>query len=153
MSEVRLSKIDEARKACEDFVRLVKDCFPEQQRKVKIHLILHLTESMIDFGPTSTFNTVVYHSFYGMVFCICCVIYRCETYNSLIRARNIYANRLAPSRDIAHAFATLGHLRFICSGGSLDGSLLYISVQFDTLIYVIMFSYIGVVKIFVHYIK
>ena len=56
----RFSKIDEVRKVCEDCVHLVKDCFPEQQKKVKIHLILHLTESMIDFGPTSTFNTEQY---------------------------------------------------------------------------------------------
>ena len=57
---LRLSKIDEARKACKDFVDLVRDCFPQLQKKVKIHLILHLTESMIDLGPTSTFNTERY---------------------------------------------------------------------------------------------
>ena len=50
------------------------------------------------------------------------MLYRCETYNSLIRARNIFANRLASSRDIAQGFASLEHLRFICSQGSIDGS-------------------------------
>ena len=46
---------------------------------------------------------------------------RCESYNSLIRARNIFANRVASSREIAQGFAILEHFRFICSGGSLDG--------------------------------
>ena len=39
--------------------------------------------------------------------------------NSFIRARNIFANKLAPSRDIAMSFNTLQHLEFICSGGYL----------------------------------
>ena len=33
----------------------------------------------------------------------------------------MYSNRLASSRDIAHGFTILHHLRFICSGGSIDG--------------------------------
>ena len=45
--------------------------------------------------------------------------YRCETFNSLIRTRNIFGNKQAPSRDIAHGFAVLEHLRFVCSGGPL----------------------------------
>ena len=45
--------------------------------------------------------------------------FRCETFNSFIRARNIFANKLAPSRDIAMSFNTLQHLEFICSGGYL----------------------------------
>lgn len=42
---------------CSDFVMTVKSHFPELQKKVKVHLLLHLTQSMIDFGPTSVFNT------------------------------------------------------------------------------------------------
>ena len=45
--------------------------------------------------------------------------FRCETFNSFIRARNIFANKLAPSRGIAMSFNTLQHLEFICSGGYL----------------------------------
>ena len=33
---------------CADFVQAVKNHFPEFQKKVKIHLLLHLTQSMID---------------------------------------------------------------------------------------------------------
>ena len=57
--------------------------------------------------------------------------YRCETFNSLIRTRNIFGNKQAPSRDIAHGFAVLEHLRFVCSGGSftMDGKQ-----RFDCLI-------------------
>ena len=54
--------------------------------------------------------------------------HRCETFNSLIRARNIYANRLAPSKDIALGFAVIEHLRFLCSGGSFDGTSRYVNV-------------------------
>eukprot|EP00731_Ephydatia_muelleri_P019835 Em0012g660a len=45
--------------------------------KLKIHILLHLPDDMLQFGPASTFNTE-----------------RCESYNAAIRGRNIYANRL-----------------------------------------------------------
>ena len=45
---------------------------------------------------------------------------RCESFNSVMRIHNIYANRAAPSRDIAHSFAVMEHLRFICGGGTTD---------------------------------
>ena len=47
---------------------------------------------------------------------------RCESFNSILRTYNIYANRGAPSRDIANSFAVMDHMRFICSGGVLNGS-------------------------------
>ena len=34
----------------------------------------------------------------------------------------MYANRLAPSRDIARSFAVIEYLRFLCAGGTLDGA-------------------------------
>ncbi|KAL5500102.1 hypothetical protein EMCRGX_G011605 [Ephydatia muelleri] len=37
---------------------------------------------------------------------------RCESYNSLIRCRNIYSNRQAPSKDIANSFAIQESIRF-----------------------------------------
>lgn len=40
-----------------DFVDTVKDCQPELLQKVKIHLLLHLVDNMLDFGPCSSFNT------------------------------------------------------------------------------------------------
>ena len=42
---------------CQEFVREVGLCFPDLKKKVKVHLFLHLVENMIDFGPTSAFNT------------------------------------------------------------------------------------------------
>ena len=38
-----------------------------------------------------------------------------------------YANRIAPSRNIATGFSVIEHLRFICSGGSFDGSKMYVN--------------------------
>ena len=42
---------------CKEFVRAVMDNFPDYKKKAKIHLLLHLPDDVIDFGPTSTFNT------------------------------------------------------------------------------------------------
>jgi hypothetical protein len=42
---------------CGSFVKAVMDNFPEFGKKVKIHLLLHLPDSITDFGPTSAFNT------------------------------------------------------------------------------------------------
>lgn len=100
-------------RVCEAFVQCINANFPDVKKKVKVHLILHLTQSMTDFGPTSTFNTERHHTCIIHNTCKSCyLVHRCETYNSLIRARNIYANRLAPSRDIAYGFATLNHSAF-----------------------------------------
>ena len=51
------SSRNECKRICEEFVHNVHEHFPELKKKVKIHLILHLTENMLDFGPTSAFNT------------------------------------------------------------------------------------------------
>ena len=45
---------------CEDFVAAVHQHDPALLRKQKIHLILHLPESMRKYGPTATFNTERY---------------------------------------------------------------------------------------------
>ena len=52
-----LSSKEEVQKICEEFVCAVKQYTPEFVNKVKIHLLLHLTDSICDFGPTSAFNT------------------------------------------------------------------------------------------------
>ena len=44
-----------------------------------------------------------------------CIPYSCESFNSYIRSHNIFGNKQAPSRDIAHRFAVLEHIRFTCS--------------------------------------
>ena len=92
----------------------VKQNFPEVSKKLKIHLFLHLTDNMMDFGPTSSFNTerlVCRKKHKNFI-----IMHRCESFNSLMRARNIFANRLAPSRDIAKGFEVLETLRSVCAG-------------------------------------
>lgn len=42
---------------CQEFLQTVKDRQPELLQKTKVHLILHLVENMMDFGPTAGFNT------------------------------------------------------------------------------------------------
>ena len=49
-----------------------------------------------------------------------CFRLRFESFNSIIRTQNIYGNRHAPSRDIAHSMAVQQQLRFVCSGGIYD---------------------------------
>ncbi|KAL5479381.1 hypothetical protein EMCRGX_G022899 [Ephydatia muelleri] len=70
--------------------------------EAKIHLILHLTECMEQFGPSSAFNAE-----------------RFESLNSRVRTFNVFSNRLAPSRDIVCHFSVLQHLRFYCHDGQM----------------------------------
>ena len=44
-------------KICKSFVRAVHEHFPDLKKRVKIHLLLHLPDDMMDFGPTSAYNT------------------------------------------------------------------------------------------------
>ncbi len=119
-------RVVQCQRICVEFVQAVQITFPEMLQKPKIHLLLHLIDSMRDFGPASGFNTERFvtlsntakeHYDYacGLYFC------RCESYLSQLRHQNIYSNRQAPSRDIAEAFVKLEHLRFVCSGGLFDG--------------------------------
>ena len=42
---------------CQDFVDAARQICPELLQKVKVHLLLHLVDCMVDFGPCSAFNT------------------------------------------------------------------------------------------------
>ena len=44
---VLLSRYDEYKQTCEEFVQTIHEHFPEFKSKVKIHLILHLPDNMI----------------------------------------------------------------------------------------------------------
>jgi len=44
----------ENQQVCINSMQAVKEAFPELQKKVKVHLFLHLAQDMSDFGPTST---------------------------------------------------------------------------------------------------
>lgn len=50
----------ENQQVCINFVQAVKETFPELQKKVKVHLFLHLAQDMSDFGPTSAFSAERY---------------------------------------------------------------------------------------------
>ncbi len=42
---------------CQEFVKEVKSYNSSMMMKPKIHLLLHLSKNMEDFGPPSSFNT------------------------------------------------------------------------------------------------
>ena len=75
-----------------EFVKLLKVHMPDMLNKPKIHLLLHLSNSMEEFGPASCFNKVM-------------------------KSYNVHSNRRACSRDIATRFAKVEHLQFMCSTG------------------------------------
>ena len=52
----KLGKEEEYQNICEVFVQSIMEHCPKLQIKAKIHLLLHLTENRVDFGPTSAFN-------------------------------------------------------------------------------------------------
>ena len=83
---------------------------------LKVHLFLHLTDDMMDFGPTSSFNTERLGMFLTVQVKMHSFSLRCESFNSLMQNRNIFSNRLAPSRDIARGFEVLENLRSVCAG-------------------------------------
>ncbi len=63
---------------------------------------------------------IVIHNSYNCRILFVCWNCRFEAFNSLLRAKNVFSNRLAPSRDIAIGFAIIGQLRSICSGGVIE---------------------------------
>ena len=106
---------------------LCRTAYPELSRKQKIHLFLHVVDSMKAFGPTSSYCTERYntkstnHNFNGH-----CPTYRCETFNGLMREQNIYGNHQAPSLDIATRFALMDHVRYlsVCDGGLSENKMM-----------------------------
>ncbi|KAJ3933723.1 MAG: hypothetical protein NXY57DRAFT_1060372, partial [Lentinula lateritia] len=68
--------------------------------KPKFHILVHLPDHIRRFGPAMLFATEVF-----------------ESYNAVIRAKSIHSNRLAPSRDIAWAFARQNQIRHMLSRG------------------------------------
>ncbi|EFP93552.2 uncharacterized protein PGTG_19548 [Puccinia graminis f. sp. tritici CRL 75-36-700-3] len=68
--------------------------------KPKIHMLLHLVESIIRFGPASLCSTKKF-----------------ESYNGVLRQGSVHSNKHAPGRDLAMAFDSYASLKFIVSGG------------------------------------
>ncbi|KAI7966088.1 hypothetical protein MJO29_001836 [Puccinia striiformis f. sp. tritici] len=70
--------------------------------KPKIHMIIHLEESIQRFGPASLFATEKFESF-----------------NGIVRENSIHSNRLSPGRDIAIAFCDAKIMRLLMSEAQL----------------------------------
>ena len=51
------SKVLECRQICQDFVNMCDSYMPEFSRRSKVHMLLHLTEDIMQFGPVSVFCT------------------------------------------------------------------------------------------------
>jgi hypothetical protein len=68
--------------------------------KVKLHLLTHMVEDVIRFGPLIRNSTEIF-----------------ECFNAIFRLCSILSNHQAPSRDIAHKFASMDRLKHILSGG------------------------------------
>ncbi|KAL5457269.1 hypothetical protein EMCRGX_G034516 [Ephydatia muelleri] len=98
-----MSLYEEWSKICVAFVEAIKMHMPELLQKQKTHLIRHLVDCMRELGPSSAFSAE-----------------RFESFNARVRAHNVYGNRRAPSRDIAHRFCVLQHLRYLCNKGDLS---------------------------------
>eukprot|EP00731_Ephydatia_muelleri_P015799 Em0009g223a len=99
------SQAEQLRHICQEFVDNCIAHMPELARKQKTHHLLHLVDSMLDYGPSSAFSAE-----------------RCESFNSMVRLQNIFGNKLSPSRDIANHFACVEHIRFICEGGLFNNN-------------------------------
>ena len=50
-------KVESMKSVCLEFARAVDRHCPELRKKLKIHLLLHLPDHMLQFGPASGFNT------------------------------------------------------------------------------------------------
>ncbi|KAJ7062516.1 hypothetical protein C8F01DRAFT_986105 [Mycena amicta] len=69
-------------------------------QKMKIHLLPHIIEDAVRFGPPIRNSTEVF-----------------EGYNAVFRMCSILSNHQAPSRDIALKFASMDRVKHILSGG------------------------------------
>lgn len=69
-------------------------------QKIKYHLLVHLQEDIVRFGPLLGVATEKY-----------------EAFNAIFRSCSVLSNHLAPSRDIANQLAEQEVLRHIISGG------------------------------------
>ncbi|KAJ7509364.1 hypothetical protein B0H11DRAFT_1901490 [Mycena galericulata] len=83
----------------------VLDAFGDQDPakillKIKLHLLPHIVEDAIRFGPPIRNSTEVF-----------------ECFNAIFRLCSILCNHQAPSRDIAVKFASMDRVKHMLSGG------------------------------------
>lgn len=51
------TKEHDYKEVCQMFVDTCKEFMPEYCKRLKTHLLLHLVDNIMDFGPTPCFNT------------------------------------------------------------------------------------------------
>ncbi|KAG9084716.1 hypothetical protein FRC06_003924 [Ceratobasidium sp. 370] len=71
--------------------------------KLKLHILTHLIEDILNHGPAVRFSTEVF-----------------ECYNGVFRMCSVFSNHRAPSHDIAQKMIELDRFRHIASGGYWD---------------------------------
>ncbi|KAI8458796.1 hypothetical protein BY996DRAFT_6430113 [Phakopsora pachyrhizi] len=84
----------------QDFLLKLISTNAQWVNKPKFHMLIHLSQSIARFGPTSLFSTEKY-----------------ESYNGVVRQASIHSNMQSPSHDIATSFQNYAALRFFFSGG------------------------------------
>ncbi|XP_028417046.1 uncharacterized protein LOC114541311 isoform X2 [Dendronephthya gigantea] len=99
-SEVDLDDNENITNLIRQMIDCLSEVHPELLRKQKFHMLLHLQDDMLNFGPPVGFCTE-----------------RFESFNSIIRQLNIYSNRHASSKDICEKFAKHHVLKFLINGG------------------------------------
>ncbi|KAJ7129877.1 hypothetical protein C8R43DRAFT_896658 [Mycena crocata] len=101
-------EIDDMDKYVNDLTILignVLDAFGDQDAakillKIKLHLLPHIVEDAVRFGPPIRNSTEVF-----------------ECFNAIFRLCSILSNHQAPSRDIALKFASMDRVKHMLSGG------------------------------------
>ncbi|EFP82632.1 uncharacterized protein PGTG_08828 [Puccinia graminis f. sp. tritici CRL 75-36-700-3] len=81
--------ISELRNAIDIFLRNIIEDSAQWINKAKFHMLLHLPESILRFGPACLFATEKF-----------------ESYNGILRNASIHSNRQSPGQDIAITFIT-----------------------------------------------
>ncbi|KAA1134479.1 hypothetical protein PGTUg99_001875 [Puccinia graminis f. sp. tritici] len=94
------------RQAIDNFLFELTKSTAQWVNKPKIHMLRHLPDAILRFGPASLTSTEKF-----------------ESYNGVLRQASVHSNKLAPGRDIANAFEAYSTLKFVLSGGWIyDGS-------------------------------
>ena len=52
-----LDQVEQYRHICQEFMASTAQYTPVYSKRLKTHLVLHLVDNMIDFGPTDCYNT------------------------------------------------------------------------------------------------
>ncbi|OAV89021.1 hypothetical protein PTTG_28844 [Puccinia triticina 1-1 BBBD Race 1] len=94
------SYISDLRMHIDIFLKHIVEDSAQWVNKAKFHMLLHLPESILRFGPPSLFATEKFESF-----------------NGILRNASIHSNRQSPGQDIAITFSSYHCFRQTISGG------------------------------------